>query len=130
MANALYPKGKEAILSGTISFTANDIRAMLIDTADISYDSTDQYVSDLTAAGIVARMSSGLTSKTVTSGTFDAADATISAVTGDSVEAIIIYKYNAADSAAELIAWIDGISVTPDGSDIVITWAANGIFTI
>jgi hypothetical protein len=49
---------------------------------------------------------------------FDAADKTLSAVTGDQSEAIIIYKHTGTDSTSNLIAYIDsgsGLPFTPTG---------------
>jgi hypothetical protein len=45
------------------------------------------------------------------------------------VEAVIIYKYNAADASAILLAWLDG-TVTPDGGNINVAFNASGIFQI
>ena len=74
-----------------------------------------------------------LGSKTVsTAGVFDAADTTISAVTGDQAEAILIYKFvtNDADSVPMLViaGASSGLPVTPNGGDINITWPAAGIW--
>jgi hypothetical protein len=71
-----------------------------------------------------------LTSKTITNGVFDAADKTLTAVTGDPSEAIILYKHTGTESTSNLIVFIDGLSVTPNGGDIVIQWHASGIFAL
>lgn len=132
MANALYSLGKKAILDGSIAFLTDDIRIMLVDIADETFNDADQFVSNVTGAGIVAR-SGALGTKTTTAGTFDAADITINAVTGDQLEVVILYKFNASDAAAPLIAWIDAspsISFTPNGSNVTVTFDALGIFSI
>ena len=36
MANVLYPKGKEALLSGAIDFTSDTIKVALLDTNDVA----------------------------------------------------------------------------------------------
>jgi hypothetical protein len=131
MANNVYPKALIHLMNGDINLTSDDIRCMIVDTADETYDAADEYVSDITAAGIVAR-STALASKTVGVvgvGVFDAADKVITGVTGDGTEAVIIYKYNAADSSAILLAWLDG-TVTPDGGNINVAFNASGIFQI
>ena len=135
MANVLYSLGKKAILDGNIgSFLTSDIRMMLINTTSEPFLDTDQFVSNVTSP--VARMAAGLTSPTtgtVSSGTFDAADPTINSVTGSTVQAVILYAYNASDAAARLIAWIDSsptISFTPNGSNVTLTLDPAGIFSI
>lgn len=133
MANALYSLGKKAILDGTIAFLTDDIRFALIDTGQETFNDADQFVSNWTAGGIVARMAAGLATKTTTAGTFDAADPTINSVTGATVEAVGLYKYNASDAAAPLIAWIDSspsIAFTPNGSNVTLQLDPSGIFSI
>lgn len=129
MASALYPEGVDAILSGSIDFTSDDIRAALVDTGTYTYSAAHDFYDDL--SGVVGTPVQ-LTSPTVTAGVFDAADTVISSVTGATVEAIVLYKYNATASLAQLLAYIDGISVTPNGNDITITWdsGANKIFKV
>lgn len=131
MANALYSLGKKAILDGTILFPSDDIRFALVDTGVETFNDADQFMSNITSP--VARMSAGLGSKTTTAGTFDAADPTINSVTGATVEAVVLYKYNASDAAAPLIAWIDSspaIAFTPNGSNVTLTLDPAGIFSI
>jgi hypothetical protein len=131
MANNVYPKALIHLMNGDINLTSDDIRCLIVDTEDETYDAADEYVSDITAAGIVAR-STALASKTVGvvgTGVFDAANKVLAGVTGDGTEAVIIYKYNAADASAILLAWLDG-TVTPDGGNISVAFSASGIFQI
>jgi hypothetical protein len=134
MANVLYPKAKERFLSGSIDLTSNDIKAVLVDTADYTYSSSHEFLSDVAVAARVAT-SSNFGSKTVTSGVFDAADITFTAVSGDVSEALIIYKDTGVAGTSPLIAYIDtatGLPVTPAGSDIPVIWdsGANKIFAL
>ena len=80
-------------------------------------------------------MAASMTTKTATAGVADADDVTFSAVSGDPSEALVIYKHNATESLATLIAYIDsatGLPVTPNGGDITVTWdsGANRIFKL
>jgi hypothetical protein len=79
--------------------------------------------------------SGNLASKSTTGGVFDAADVTITTVSGDQFEYIIIYKDTGTASTSNLIACIDtatGLPCTPNGGDITITWdnGANKIFAL
>lgn len=92
-----------------------------------------EFVSDITGAAIVAR-SGNLGTKTTTSGVFDAADATFSAVTGDPCEVLFLMRDSGSDATSAVIAVIDsftsGMPVTPNGGDINVTWSASGILSL
>ena len=135
MANALYGLGREAFLTGDIAWDTDTIRAVLIDTGTytVSIDVHNAY-DDL--SGVVGTESGAFASKTTTLGTADAADITFTAVTGASVEAVVIVQDTGVATADRLIAYIDtvasGLPVTPNGGDITVTWdaGANKIFTL
>ncbi len=133
MASAIYPKAKEALLQAGINLSADTIKAALIDTGLYTYSAAHQYWSSASAGSIGTPQTLG--SKTFTDGVFDAADASFSAVTGNSVEAIIIYKDTGTPATSPLIAYIDtgtGLPITPNGGAINVTWdaGANRIFAL
>ena len=135
MANSLYDLGREKFLNGDIDWTNDDIKVLLVDTADYTVNlATDEFHSDVTSGGIEAT-SGNLGTKSTTAGVADAADVTLSAVSGDVCEALVIYKDTGVSGTSPLIAYIDtatGLPVTPDGGDITITWdaGANKIFKL
>lgn len=135
MANAIYPKYKEALLDGASNIDLNDgdVRVILIDAADYTYSSAHDFLDDVPSGARVA-VSGALTNTTVTNGTFDADDVTLSTVTGDQSEALIIYIHTGNEATARLVAYLDtsitGLPVTPNGGNITITWDAAGIFTL
>jgi hypothetical protein len=136
MANALYGLGRQKFLTGDIDWENDNIKVLLVDTADYSVNiDVDEFHSDVTGAGIVAT-SGNLGSKTFALGVADAADVTFSAVTGDASEALVIYKDSGVSATSPLIAYIDtaaaGLPVTPDGGDITVQWdsGANKIFKL
>ena len=68
-------------------------------------------------------------------GVADAADTTFTSVSGDTVEAIVLYKDTGDAATSPLIAYIDtatGLPLTPNGGDVTITWdnGANKIFKL
>jgi len=134
MANALYAKFKQALLSGAVNLTTADIRVAVVDAADYVVDTVNhEFMSSVPVAARVATSAAGLASKTVTNGTFDAADLTISGVTGDPSEALVLFVNTGSDATARLIAYIDtgsGLPFTPNGGDATITWNASGIFSL
>ena len=133
MANRLYDLGRESFLKGEISWSGDNIKACLVDSASYTPDTAaDQFLSDL--SGVVAT-SGNLTSKTTTDGVADAADVTFSSVTGNQSEYIVVYQDTGTPSTSRLIALVDtatGLPVTPNGGDIVVQWdsAANKIFKL
>lgn len=137
MANAVYPKYKEAIISGgaNTNLSSGSVKVTLVDLADYTYSAAHEFLSDVPGAARVAT-SSALSGKSVTSGVFDAADVTLSTVSGDASEAIIIYIDTGVEATSRLVAYIDtgvtGLPVTPSGSDINIVWdnGANKIFAL
>lgn len=133
MANALYDKGRERFLTGGINWTSDTIKCSLVDTGTYTVSlSGHEYYSSV--SGVIAGPNT-LGSKTATAGSADAADTTFSAVSGASIEAIIIYKFDTADSTSPLIAYIDtatGLPITPNGGDIIVQWdnGTNKIFRL
>lgn len=131
MASALYPKFKELLLGGDIALDSDTIKCILIDSADYTYSSAHDYMDDVPSAARIGTAQT-LTNKTITSGVFDADDVTFTSVTGDSVEAVILYKdAGGADSANPLIAYIEG-TVTPNGGNITVQFSsgASKIFAL
>jgi hypothetical protein len=135
MTNALYTKAREGFLGGDIDWDGDAIKVVLVDTNDYTPNiEVDDTLSDIPVAARVAT-SGNLTSKTISNGVADAADVTLASVTGDPAEALVIYQDTGDPATARLIAFIDeatGLPVTPDGSDVTITWdgGPNRIFRI
>ena len=131
MSNALYAKGKEKILSGTIDFPANTLKVALVKNTYPQNLATDEFYSDISA--YVLGTPQTLSAKSVTAGVFDAGDATYTAVTaGDTSEGVVIYKDTGVAGTSALIAYIDTITGFPlatNGGDITIQWD-NGAYKI
>jgi len=54
MANALYDKGREGFLDGSIDWDTDTIRVILVDAADYTVNlATNQFLSDVPAAARV-----------------------------------------------------------------------------
>jgi hypothetical protein len=137
MANAIYPKYKQSLLNGDANTAISGsgttgLYVALVDTGTYTYSSSHQFYSDL--SGVVGT-DQEITSTTNTNGTVDGGDVTFSSVTGNSVEALVLYRKNAgANTTWRLVAFIDtsvtGLPVTPNGGDISVVWDASGIFTL
>lgn len=131
MASVLYPLGKKALLDADIDLLSDTIRAVLIDTGTYTYSAAHNAYDDL--SGVVGSESDAFANKTTTGGTFDADNITFSSVSGNTVEAIVIFKDSGTASTDLLIAYIDsgtGLPVTPNGGDITVSWSGSGIFSL
>lgn len=134
MANAIYPKYKKSLLDGDTNTAltgsgSTGLFVALVDTGTYTYNASHQFYSDL--SGVVGT-DQEIGSVTTTGGLIDGADVSFTAVSGDTVEALVLYRKNAgANTTWRLVAYIDtgvtGLPVTPNGGDIGITWNASGI---
>lgn len=135
MANQLYAKGRQAFLEGSIAWLTDNIKIVAVDSADYTLNAaTDQFLSDIPMAGRVAT-SGNLSGKSSTDGVADASDVTLTAVTGDQFEYIVVYKDTGSAATSPLIAIYDtatGLALTPSGSDLIVSWdnGANKMFKL
>ncbi len=133
MANALYPKAKEAFLNADINMASDTITIALIDTGEYTYSSSDEFRSDIPNSAVISTAT--LSNKTITNGVFDADDATFTSVTGANCEALIIFQNTGTQSTSRLIAYIDsatGLPILPNGGDIIVAFSggASRIFAL
>ena len=133
MANALYPKAKEAFLNADIDLATDTISIALIDTGNYSYSATHQYRSDISDDAVISTAT--LANKTTANGVFDADDATFTSVTGANCEALVIFQNTGNKSTSRLIAFIDsatGLPILPNGGDITVAFSSgsNRIFSL
>lgn len=149
MADFAYNVFKKTVLDGAIDLDAagDDIRVLLLEAA------TDENKDDTTVQAVLAR--AGTTELTSTGysrqalaneatsqddtddeGVFDADNVTFSSVSqagSETVVAIVIYKHVTDDTDSVPLLFIDGatgLPLTPNGSDIQIQWAAEGILNV
>ena len=134
MANALYGKGKEKLLTAAIDLSSDTIKAALVSSAYSQNLSTDEFYSTISAYVLGTPQTLG--TKTTTLGVFDAADINFVAVAaGDTAKAVVLYKDTGLASSSPLLAFIDTITGFPlatNGGDIGIAWdgGANKIFAL
>src|SRR5437763_1761245 len=106
MPNALYDKGREGILDGSINVVTNTIKCLLATSGYTPNTAAHANVSDVTSGNILVR-STAFTFKTETGGVFDAADITFTAVSGPGVSYIVIYADSGTDATSRLVGIID-----------------------
>src|SRR3990172_7609880 len=135
MANALFAFYREQALQATVDLDDSIVLVFVDHADDTPAPTTDDFLDDILGAARVGT-SGAFASKTFTAGVFDAADVTVSSVTGDPFESIVIYNNTPGTEATkDLIAFIDtatGLPTTPNGGDITVQWdaGANRIFKL
>jgi hypothetical protein len=135
MANAIYPKWKEAVMQASAnSSLGGTVKAALVDTGTYTYSAAHEFLSSL--SGRVGTDQT-LSNKTFVDGVLkNTVASTWPAVSGASVEAIVIYIDTGVAGTSRLVAYIDtgqtGLPVTPNGGDITVTWdsGTDGIFRL
>ena len=128
MANVLYPKAKEDFLAGNLNLSSNTVTIALVDTGVYTFNSAHEDRADVPNSAVVA--TANLASKTITSGVFDAADATFTSVSGANCEALIIYHTDiqGGNTSSRLIAYVDsasGLPILPNGGDITVRFSSG-----
>lgn len=135
MANALYDKARERFLKGQLDWLTQTVKVCLVDLGNYSPNlASDEYLSAIPTAARVA-ISGPLTNKTATGGVADADDVTITAVSGPTVEALVLFADTGDPATSPLIAYIDtasGLPFTPNGGDVTVQWdnGPNRIFKL
>ena len=135
MANSLYLRGRQAFLDGEVSWSSNNIKLVDVDHGvDTPLPASDEDLADITAGARIAT-SANFGTKTVTDGTADAADVTITSVSGAEFESTNIYYDSGVEATSLLLVFIDvavGLPFTPNGGDITHSWdnGADRIFTL
>ncbi len=154
MASAMYrgqpaappTGGVGALMTGGIDLDTDTMVVIFLRTSAYTFSQTHDFFDDLqTGTFPVGNSGTGTTrtdggtlgSVVVSSpvaGVFDAADETITSVTSSTavLDALAIYKSDTNNASSELLAYVDGFSITPNGGDITIQWDAgtNRIFRL
>lgn len=133
MANVIYPRFKQALLSPGVNLATATVSAILVDTATYTYGPAHEFLSSI-PAGARAGTPQALGSKTVTNGVFDAAAIQFPTVPlGSALEAVAVYVNTGNDATSRLVAFIDtaeGLPVTPNGGNIDVDWDEDGVFEL
>ncbi len=124
MASALYDTGRNAFLTGAISWTGNTISVALVGAGYSANMGTDQFFSAV--APYVIGTPVQLTSKTAVAGVADAADVTTAVIaTGSTITQMVIYADTGVVGTSQLIAREDLTPIVTNGESITLTWDSS-----
>ena len=143
MASFVFDHARYQFAQGNIDWSpgsSDDFRVIMIDVDDwpnagtTTSQQTHQDLDDIPSAAEVAVSTSAMTGLTVSSDArCDAGNVTISGVTGDPTEALVVYRHTGATDADRwLICYIDNAQVahTPNSGAVEIQWNSSGIFQL
>lgn len=138
MANVIYDKYKEAVLTSAAdsSLTAGSVKVTLVDSGTTEFRSTDEFYSDLSNTDLGILETADLTNVTCINGVLDADDVLFTDVANTAIdaEALLLWIDTADANTSRLVAWMDtninGLPITPDGSNVDIIWSSSGIFKL
>lgn len=137
MANAIYDKYKEQIMStaADTNLLTETVKVSLINSDVTNFSSADEFYSDLNSTvGVIATAT--LANKSVTNGVLNADDIVFPSVanTNPESEALLFWIDTGVTTTSRLVCWLDtnitGFPITPDGSNVDITWSTSGIFKL
>lgn len=155
MASAMYrgvaaappTGGVGALMTGGIDLDTDTMVVIFIRTSAYGFSQTHDFFDDLQTGTFPVGNSGDGTTRTdggtlgsvvlssPVSGVFDAADETLTSVpstTNSVLNGLVIYKSDTSNAASELLAFVDGFSILPNGGDITIQWdsGTNRIFRL
>jgi hypothetical protein len=131
MSNRLYDIARQAYLTGTLNWNTDSMKCALLSIQYVANYATHQHFSDVSTFQVGT--SHALTSVTSGAGVAEAANVTFTAVSGLQVGSVVVYKDTGTPSTSPLLFLITsgtGLPVTPDGTDITVSWFSTQIFVI
>jgi hypothetical protein len=129
VANQLYYKGRQALLTGSINWfgTASTSPAVVLCASEYALDIVaHDNLDDITAGNRVA--SAVLANTSASDGVADADDVVFSALTGSKVFDVVIFNWTGTDATSKLIAHIDTGGSLPyvcNGADLTLSWSSG-----
>lgn len=136
MANAIYPKYKEALLSGSTDIALTGTVKITLLTNDVLpgvYDASHQFYDDIDAANKLDEET--FTNVSVVNGVFKADDVTFDAVADASeVDSLVIWIDTGTPASSRLVCFMDtnviGLPMVADGTPVDLTFNTSGIFQL
>jgi hypothetical protein len=140
MANARYPYSEYLFGLGQIDLMTDTIKVCLLDLTKYTFSAAHQFLSDLIGSSDPRiGTDQAITVATLnTLGVFGGAPVTFSALSGNTVGAMAIYKDTGTAATSPLLGYYDRdvngnpISITPNGTDLTVNWdgGANQILRV
>lgn len=133
MASAHYDLALQEFWKGTVGDVtgAQAIKVRLMRVSAYTFSQAHQFASSLPAA-LVTDVTLGTKTANgagASPGCFDAADATfLSVPAGAAIDCLAVFKDTGTPATSNLLFFIDGFTVTPNGGDITVQWQNTAPF--
>lgn len=134
MANALFPKYKKAIGSGSpnSNLLTGSVKLVMVDLGAYTYDPTHEFLSSVPAGARIG-ISGALSGKAFSdAAAFTSGNARLDGITGTSVEGLIMIIDTGAEATTRLVAFYDtgitGLPVTPAGASYNVISDTGGVW--
>ena len=135
MASKLYQRGFKLVMDGDLDIVAVTMNVIFTRTSAHTFSQTHDFFDDLVSpvgesSGTNYTDGGQLLSDAVdTASAYDAADTVMTAVaSGAALDSLHIYRELTSNALSPLLVYVDGFSITPNGGDITIQWAATPNF--
>jgi hypothetical protein len=144
MASKWYGTGLLAMVNGTIAFTSDTIKAILVSDS-YTYDADHDFANDVSSTELNGTGYTGgfngsgrktLASKTITNDTtndrveYDFADITWTALNAGTIGGVVLVKEVTNDAASPIIAFLDPTNLVTNGGDVTLVINAEGALQI
>jgi hypothetical protein len=132
----MYPKARQAYLSGQVNLLADDVRAVLVTAGAFAYDPTHEF---LAAVPVGARLSTTapLSSVSVTNGILNCADFQFSSVPGPAQGGVVVFYQNkGSDALSRLLLHlgeyeaVSGLPCPVNGNNVLVSVHPFGVFAL
>lgn len=138
MASSVYNAAKNLFVTGALDWDTDDIRCLLV-TSSYTFDADHATVSaitnELSGTGY-SRQSMTCSAPTIDTGNdqveCDASDTTFASLNADNgtIAAAVVFKFVTNDADSIPIAYVDGVDVVTNGSDVIVQWGSEGVFKV
>jgi hypothetical protein len=125
MANQVYPKAKEGMLTGDIDVIAGTVKIQMFD-SDVYYDPALEFFDEMPGTAVGAAVT--ITAKDITDGRFTGAIGSFTPPNGFVVIALVVFIDTGTPATSRLLAYIDTkgdtipITITTNGSAMLLHW--------
>ena len=137
MATTMYGLARDGFLESATGFhwTAAAVQLAFVTTGYTPAYTTDQYLGVAISGGNIIAQSGTFGSLSSSLGTANAANETVTSVSGAQFAYVVLYSFITNNNSSPLIMNIDtatGLPCTPNGGNIVVQWdtGTNKIFTL
>jgi len=129
MASGMFEKGIQSIMGGNVDLVNDSISAVLVTAAYSPAFASDEFQSIILEASFIDE--ARITGRSVVGGAFDGDPVTFTRAEADMVAAAVVVILDTGDGASSrLLSYHQFTPFTTDGTNIVLTWHADGIFEL